>query len=263
MTGELVDHYFLTAVAKTNNRDIIIIPSFQASCTHPPSNPFMQRIYGGLPTNERQEVSGQFPPLFLGYLEDNLYTCGHFQAVEFDPDSSISVVQEYLRGRTNIDMTTSIPTVSAIFPERHVPMVNMPDSLVNMVLHNLNSISNESSVLQSGFVGPQNPRTTLWSIRDYSAFQSPIMSMSSPARSTKRRREDEEGRVSKKSREDFCGSKTTTSKTTNETDCSRSEKSTCHICNQIFRKNIRNSYCTYCRKKIHKNCQKSSCPFNV
>ena len=159
MAGELVDHYFLTAAAKANNRDIIIIPSFQASCTHPQNNPFIQRIYGGLPTDERQEVSGQYPPLFLGYIEDDLYNCGYFQAVEFDPESSISIVQGYLRGRTNIDLTTSIPTVCAIFPDRHIPMVNMPDSLVNMVLHDLNSISLESSVLQSGFVGPEHPRT--------------------------------------------------------------------------------------------------------
>ena len=38
MTGELVDHYFLTAAANAYNRDILIIPCFQASCTHPPSN---------------------------------------------------------------------------------------------------------------------------------------------------------------------------------------------------------------------------------
>ena len=99
MAGEVVDHYFLNTAAKANDRDIIIIPSFKASCTHPQSNPFIQRIYGGLPTDERQEVPGKYPPLFLGYLEDNLYTCGHFQAVEFDPESSISIVQEYLRGR--------------------------------------------------------------------------------------------------------------------------------------------------------------------
>ena len=73
----------------------------------------------------------------------------------------------------------------------------MPDSLVNMVLHNLNSISLESSVLQSGFVGSEHTRTILRYIRDYSAFLSPSY-MSSPARSTKRRREDDGGRITKK-----------------------------------------------------------------
>ena len=225
-------------------------------------NPFIQRIYGGLPTDERQEVPGQYPPLFLGYLEDNLYTCGHFQAVEFDPESSISIVQEYLRGRTNIDLTTSIPTVCAIFPDRHIPMMNMPDSLVNMVLHNLNSISLESSVLQSGFVGTEHPRTTLRSVRDYSAFQSPPC-MSSPAKSTKRRREDDEGRITKKPKNvswrDLGGS----SSSTNDTGCIRLDRSMCHICNKIFKNMTPYSCCTVFNKKIHKNCKKdnlTSCP---
>ena len=106
-----------------------------------------------------------------------------------------STVQEYLRGKTNIDLTTSIPIVCAIFSDRHIPLVNMQYSLVNINLDNLNSISLESSVFQSGFVGPEHPKTIRRSIRDYSAFQLPPC-MSSPARSTKRRREDDGGRVS-------------------------------------------------------------------
>ena len=70
-----------------------------------------------------------------------------------------STVQEYLRGKTNIDLTKSIPIVCAIFSNRHIPLVNMQYSLVNISLHNLNSISLESSVLQSGFVGPEHQRT--------------------------------------------------------------------------------------------------------
>ena len=173
-----------------------------------------------------------------------------------------SKVQEYLKGKTNIDLTTSIPIVCAIFSDRHIPLVNMQNSLVNINLHNLNSISLESSVLQSGYVGPEHPRTIRRSIRDYSAFQLPPC-MSSPAKSTKRRRADDGGRITKKHKNvswrDLGGS----SSSTNDTGCIRSDRSMCHICNKIFKKMNPYSYCTVCNKKIHKNCKKDNltlCP---
>ena len=51
---EIVDHYFLTALVKTNDRETIIVSSFIAICTHPFKNPFVQRIYGCLTTKDRE-----------------------------------------------------------------------------------------------------------------------------------------------------------------------------------------------------------------
>ena len=181
-SGEFIDHYFLTAVAKANNRDIILIPSVLGSCTHPPGNPFLQRIYGGLPTPDNPEVPGQYPPLFLGYLEDNLYLSGRFQAIEIDPDSDSTVVLDYIRrGRVTVNTSSSVRSFQTFpLPTRHVPMVNMPDSLVDMVLSNCTTVTTlERSVLQAG-VGLTG-RTTVQSASDVSVFPSPSCG-SSPAR---------------------------------------------------------------------------------
>ena len=182
--GEMVDHYFLTAVAKANNRDIIIVPSFIASCTHPSKNPFVQRIYGGLPTDDREEVPGQYPPIFLGYLEDNLYCGRHFQTIELDPNSDSTVVQDYLRGKISLNITPSDNSNNISFPTRHIPMSNMPGSLVDKVLYNItgSTSSLDRSVFRSGvgLRGPTVVRTTVQSITDVSVFSSPACN-SSPA----------------------------------------------------------------------------------
>ena len=70
-TGVMVDHYWLSAAAKMLGRGIVLIPTFVQSSTHIGR---IIQLWGGKKTTEYPEVSGIQPPLFLGYMEDNLYT---------------------------------------------------------------------------------------------------------------------------------------------------------------------------------------------
>ena len=69
--GVMVDHYWLSAAAKMLGRCIVLIPSFVQSSTHIGR---IIRVWGGKSTAEHPETAGVQPPLFLGYMEDNLYT---------------------------------------------------------------------------------------------------------------------------------------------------------------------------------------------
>ena len=62
-----VDYYWLQACASYLNYDLVMIPTFTQSSTEIGQ---IIRIHGGNCT-----------PIFLGYLEDNVYTSGHFQAI--------------------------------------------------------------------------------------------------------------------------------------------------------------------------------------
>ena len=69
--GLMVDHYWLSAAAKMLGRCIVLIPSFVQSSTHIGR---IIRVWGGKSTAEHPETAGVQLPLFLGYMEDNLYT---------------------------------------------------------------------------------------------------------------------------------------------------------------------------------------------
>ena len=69
--GVMVVHYWLSACAKMIGRCIILLPTFKQSSTHIGR---IIRVWGGKVTKESPETPGDNPPLFLGYMEDNLYT---------------------------------------------------------------------------------------------------------------------------------------------------------------------------------------------
>ena len=69
--GVMVDHYWLSACAKMIGRCIVLLPSFVQSSTHIGR---IIRVWGGKYSQENPETAGDNPPLFLGYMEDNLYS---------------------------------------------------------------------------------------------------------------------------------------------------------------------------------------------
>lgn len=70
-SGTHVDYYWMTSCARMLDRDIILIPTSTASATEIGR---MIRISCGF-----EDII--YPPIFLGYLEDNIFTSGHFQAL--------------------------------------------------------------------------------------------------------------------------------------------------------------------------------------
>lgn len=83
--GEFVDYYWLLGASKMLGRDIVMIPTFQTS-SHEIDR--IIRIQGG------PETSENYPPLFLGYIEEHFYSAGHFQSIE--PCREGSPITEYL-----------------------------------------------------------------------------------------------------------------------------------------------------------------------
>jgi hypothetical protein len=67
----MVDHYWLSAAAKMIGRCIILLPTFTQSSTQIGR---IIRVWGGKHTAESPETAATDPPLFVGYMEDNLYT---------------------------------------------------------------------------------------------------------------------------------------------------------------------------------------------
>ena len=134
-TGTFIDHYWLLACAQMLGRDIVLIPSFTQSSTEIGR---IIRIQGGV-----NEDFGVFPPIFLGYLEDNMYTSGHFQAI-VPTDESVPIVQYLIHG--NMPQATSQSILPSSFNfTRMVPLTNMPSSLVDRVSYNCSSIFTEQS----------------------------------------------------------------------------------------------------------------------
>ena len=70
-SGTHVDYYWMTGCARMLDRDILLIPTSTSSATEIGR---MIRISCGY-------TDITYPPIFLGYLEDNIYTSGHFQAL--------------------------------------------------------------------------------------------------------------------------------------------------------------------------------------
>jgi hypothetical protein len=66
-TGVMVGHCWLSACAKMIGRCIVLLPTFSQSSTHIGR---IIRVWGGNITPDSPEN----PPIFLGYMEDNLYT---------------------------------------------------------------------------------------------------------------------------------------------------------------------------------------------
>ena len=131
--GSFVDHYWLTACSKMLGHDIVLLPTFTQSSTEIGK---IIRIQGGWAdhsTSSCVENSGLYPPIFLGYMEDNLYSSGHFQDI-VPKDEGIDIIQYLQHGfvrRTNIQ--TQFPTLSL---SRHIPLTNMPLPIVDRVSFN-------------------------------------------------------------------------------------------------------------------------------
>ena len=81
-------------------------------------------IYGGERNSSVAESSGSYPPLWLGYLEENIYNVGHFQAI-MPTDKGVPITP-----RESVLVTTSVSGV---------PIKNMTVSR-----HTLPSISSTS-----------------------------------------------------------------------------------------------------------------------
>lgn len=113
-SGSFVDHFWLQGCANYVGADIILLPTFSESCTE------IGRIIRISTSQKRHDQ-----PLFLGYIEDNLYEAGHFQALE--PENEENAILNYIGSGEAI----SEPVQSSSFPiltSAHVPLANMPES---------------------------------------------------------------------------------------------------------------------------------------
>ena len=68
--GSFVDHYWLTAWSKLLGHDIVLLPTFTQSSTEIGKIIRIQGVW----SSSCVENSGPFLPIFLGYMEDNLYS---------------------------------------------------------------------------------------------------------------------------------------------------------------------------------------------
>ena len=111
--GVFVDHIWLQACANYVARDIILMPTFSQSCIE------IGRIIRIGSSNQNG-----LEPLFLGYMEDNLYTSGHFQAIV--PLPGQNPVLQYVK-TGDLAANLRLPEASNIFedfPNRAVPLRN-------------------------------------------------------------------------------------------------------------------------------------------
>ena len=70
-------------------------------------------IYGGEQNSSVAESSGSYPPLWLGYLEENIYNVGHFQAI-MPIHEGVPIVEYIFSGitpRESVLVTTSVSGV--------------------------------------------------------------------------------------------------------------------------------------------------------
>ena len=110
-----VDYYWLQACASFLNLDLVLILTFTQSSTEIGR---IIRIHGGNGT-----------PIFLGYLEDNVYTSVHFQAI-----LSVSGQYKILHYLASDKFPPLDATQTNMLPEHvnwHVPVRNIPETMIS------------------------------------------------------------------------------------------------------------------------------------
>ena len=82
-----VDYYFMTAAARMLEREIILLPTNKSSSTE------IGRII-----RISCEKTSSNPPIFIGYMEDTIFSSGHFQAIVPSKDKECPIADYVSEG---------------------------------------------------------------------------------------------------------------------------------------------------------------------